>query len=126
MTISEYTATIKILTFDSNKTLEAGTTSQTCTITGHGLSSGDFIINTTRRATTQLLSERGSRKITVVNANTFTIDPEITNQVAGDNVRVYTWVDRSNWLLEKTLSLSLKAEGQNSARFTIKSKVEGE
>ena len=123
-TISEYTATIKVLTFNSNKTLEAGSTSQTCSIAGHKLATGDFIINTTRRATTELLAERGSRKITVIDANTFTIYPELVNQTSGDTIKTYTWIDRTSWLLDGSLKLSLKAEGNNEASFIIKSKVE--
>lgn len=124
-TVTEYTATLKALTFHMYKTLETGTTEKTCTTTSHGLETGDFIINITRRATSQLLAERGSRKITVIDNDNFTVSPDITNQAINDTIATFKWFDSTNFLIDGTLTLNLQAEGKNEAKFVIKSKTNG-
>lgn len=123
-TVTEYTATIKVLSFHMYKLLETGTTEMTCTTTSHGLETGDFIINITRRANSQLLAERGSRKITVIDDDTFTVTPDITNQSKNDTIATFKWFDSTSFLLDNTLKISLQAEGKNEASFTIKSRTE--
>ena len=59
----------------STDTMEATTTSTTVKATAHGLVDGDYIINTSR--------SNAVRKITYVDANTFTVEA-VTAQASGD------------------------------------------
>lgn len=59
----------------STDTMEATTTSTTVKATAHGLADGDYIINTSRG--------NAVRKITYVDANTFTVEA-VTSQASGD------------------------------------------
>ena len=59
----------------STATMGVGTTTTSIVSTGHGLKSGDFIVNRTR--------SNAVRQIVVVDANTFTVDA-VTSQTSGD------------------------------------------
>lgn len=118
-TVSKYTITLLVLDHQRTVQLEAGTTDMTVSITSHGLNTGDMVVNTTRRAETQLLSERGSRKITKIDSNTFTVYPAITGQTQNDNMHLFKFVDKTGYLLDGTLTLTLRAAGKNEATFDI-------
>ena len=118
ITTSEYTVTIKVLNFYTVSTLETSTET-TVTITSHGLETGDFFVNITERSQTLLLAERGSRKVTVIDENTFTINPIIANQTAGNESWLYKWIDITDKLVDGTLKLNFKADGNDDCSFSI-------
>ena len=122
---NQYDLVIKILEYQESKAAEAGTTTTNITITAHGLETGDFIVNETRRATTQNSAERGSRKITYVDDNNFTIDTAIASQASGDTIRIYKWVDRTEHLKSKSFSLTKKAQGESYSNFAFMVNYEG-
>jgi len=62
------------------KTAEAGTNTTTVNITGHGLETGDMVINISR--------SNAKRNITVIDANSFSV-PAVTKQTAGDKILIY-------------------------------------
>jgi hypothetical protein len=66
--------------YTSTAAAEAGTTATNITITGHGLSTGDLIVNTTRANAT--------RSVTFVNVNNLTV-ASIAGQTTGDSIRMY-------------------------------------
>ena len=55
-----------IQAYDSDDTAEAGTTTTNITMTGHGLSIGDMVINSTRNSTPPDYSSIASRRVTAV------------------------------------------------------------
>jgi hypothetical protein len=66
---------------NTTKTAETGTTSSNITITGHGLSVGDRIYNSTRGVV--------SKVSVVVDANNITISTPISSQTTGDTIKTY-------------------------------------
>ncbi len=117
-TISKKTVKILILEYQSTESAEAGTTTTNIKVTGHGLVTGDFIVNSTRRSTSQSSAERGSRKITKVDADNFTVDA-VASQTTSDSILLFTYVDRTDKVKVDSLTTNLKAEGDNSAQFTM-------
>lgn len=65
----------------STATAESGTTDTNITLTGHGLSTGDFIINRTR--------DNAVREIEVVDADNFTVE-SVPSQTDGDTISFFT------------------------------------
>lgn len=65
----------------SNNISTIGTTTTNVTIVGHGLSTGDIAFNTTHTVSV--------RKITVIDANNFTLSVSNPNQVSGDKFGFY-------------------------------------
>lgn len=118
-TINQYTAKVELLEYSSTKALET-VSGTTLTITGHGMITGDFIVNSSRRSSLQTSAERGSRKITRVDNDTFTINAAIAGQTVGDSIMIFTWNDKTSNVLSESISLSLAAEGRDSASFRIK------
>lgn len=118
ITVSRYTATVLILENYGTASLETNSTETQAIITAHGLDTGDFIVNTTRRALTYMQAERGSRKVNVESANTLS-HYAIAGQTQNDIVTLFKFIDRTSYLLDGTLGISLRAEGQNEAMFTI-------
>jgi hypothetical protein len=114
---STHTLAIKVLEYQEDKTAEAGTDTTNITIEGHGMVDGDFIINTTRRATTQNSAERGCRKVTYVDDDNVSIDTAITGQTTGDTIKIFKWIDRVGYLEQKTFSLTKKVQGESNCRF---------
>lgn len=62
---------------------EAGTTETNVTVTGHGMTAGDWLKNETRG--------QGRRITAVVDANNFTLASAISGQVSGDSLRLYSF-----------------------------------
>jgi len=75
------TDSIKKFHKQANGTAEVGTTAGMIKITAHGLSTGDWIRNTSRG--------NALRKVTVIDADFLDVD-DITDQTAGDTIEVYT------------------------------------
>ena len=123
ITVSEYTATITLLQYQRTVSLETSTDT-TITITSHGLETGDFIVNTTLRSTNNAGAERGSRKVTVVDADTLTISPDLSGQTSGNSVMLFSFTDRTYQLLDGTLNMNFKAGGANEANFNINASKE--
>lgn len=117
-----YNCILQILEYQGEATAEAGTDGNTIIITGHGLGGGDFIVNTTRRATSQSSAERGSRKVTFTDVNTLeVVGADITGMTEGDTIRLYSFIDRTEYLRAGSLSITKRAGGENEASFQIKS-----
>lgn len=72
-------ATITVYEFASTEIAEVGTNTTTIIITGHGLATGDLIVNTTRSAV---------RVVTVVNPNELTV-AAVASQTDGDSIDLY-------------------------------------
>jgi hypothetical protein len=117
--ISTTTGIIQVLEFQRTVSIETST-EITVTSTSHGMSTGDFMVNYSRRSNSQLNAERGSRKVNVVDANTFTVAPAITSMTTGDIVALHKFIDRTAYLLDGTLDIRLRSGGQNEASFTLK------
>jgi hypothetical protein len=119
ITVSQYTASIMILEYYGTASLETSSDETTCIITTHGLNTGDFIVNTTRRAPTYTSAERGSRKvISVTGANTFTVEA-IASQSQNDDMLLFKYIDRTDYVLDGTINITLRAEGQNESSFMV-------
>lgn len=115
----QYAVKIEVLEYFVTRTAGAGTTTTNLTIADHELNSGDFIVNTTKRSTTQNGSERGSRRITKVDDNNVTV-PAIASQTSGDTLRLYRYTDRSEYLDSKSFSLTKKVDISScSFRFAV-------
>ncbi len=71
--------TLKVNDGTGSHSAEVGTTTTNITWTAHGLSTGDWIVNTTR--------SNAVRQITKVDANNFTVQA-VASQTSGDNI---TW-----------------------------------
>ena len=69
---------IKVADGTDNHAAEAGTTTTNITVTGHGLSAGDFIVNTSRANAVREV-------LTIIGANDFTVEA-IASQTSGDNI----------------------------------------
>lgn len=121
--LSEHTLTIEILQFLSEETAASGTTTTNVTIANHGLETGDFMVNTDRRSTSNLSAERGSRAITLVDNNNFTISPAISGQTTGDTILLFKFADCSDYVKDGSFSMNLQAENETTANFQITTAV---
>jgi hypothetical protein len=117
-TVTRYVATIEVLEFKSSTSLNS-VSGTLLTIFDHGLSTGDFIVNVDRRSDSNLSAERGSRKVSRVNSNQFTIETEISGQTAGDTIYMFEFTDKTAIVRDGTINISLRAEGQDSATFEV-------
>lgn len=79
--LAEVPSSVKEYTFSANDTAEAGTTTTNITMTGHGLVTGDLIINVTRGSV--------SREVTKVDNDNVTVTA-IASQTTGDSIQKYT------------------------------------
>ncbi len=97
---------------------ESGTNTTTIKIVAHGLSSGDMIVNEDRRYTSN--NDPCSRIITKVDNDTFTIPLAITGQTAGDRIRLYKYIDKTNYIKAGSLEVSDRMDRRNDCRFRMK------
>lgn len=104
--------------FIESKLAESGTNTTTIKIAAHGLSTGDMIVNEDRRYTYN--NDPCSRIITVVDADTFTIPLAITGQTAGDRIRLYKYIDKTNYIKAGSLEVSDRMDRRNDCRFRMK------
>lgn len=110
------TAIFEILEYQSTESAEAGTTTTQITVTDHGLSVGDMIVNTTRRGKD---AERGSRRVnSVLSANAFTVD-SIAGQTNTDSIRLYKFVDRTDKVRVQTLRCNAGNQGTRTLNLTL-------
>jgi hypothetical protein len=107
-----------VLEYQSTEVAENGTTETNIEITGHNLTTTDFMVNTTRRATSQSLGERGSRRITRLDNNNFEVS-QVVGQTQGDNIRLYKFVDRTEYLDNKGFSVTKRINGESTCNFQI-------
>jgi len=91
----------------TGETAEAGTTTTNITITGHGLVTGDLIVNTTR--------SNAKRIITRVDDDNFTV-ASVSSQTTGDSIDLYPTEDASGYTLNR---LSGYAEYDSATSRTI-------
>ena len=109
----------EVLEYESTKVSLLGTDTTNVIMTAHGLSVGDFIVNTTVRATLQSEVERGSRRVLeVINANEFRV-AAISAQNRGDSYRIYKFVNRTEHIKTGTFRLNLKLAGESQSNFTV-------
>jgi hypothetical protein len=113
-----HTAQVKILQYVEQKTSEVGTDEWSVKITNHGLEDGDFIVNTYWVGTEQNDTERGSRRVNVVDADNFHIS-QIVGQTSGEDIRLYHFTDISSYVDLNSINLNLAAEGNDTFSFTM-------
>lgn len=75
-------AEIEMMEFATTSTTESGTTTTNIKITGHGLSTGDFIRNTTR--------SNAIRQVTKADDDNLTVST-VASQTAGDSIECYKY-----------------------------------
>lgn len=80
---------------------EVGTDADTLIITNHGMQTGEMILNTSRNS----LGNPASRAVTLVDANTLQLNKSIDNQVSGDSLFLFKYVDITNMLKSDTFNL---------------------
>jgi len=78
--VFDRTATVNVHVFGANHAAEAGTTTTNIKVTGHGLVTGDLIVNTTR--------SNAARIITKIDDDNFTV-AAVTSQTDGDTIAFY-------------------------------------
>jgi len=119
---NRYTASIEVLLFNSVRVLETGSNSTVVVMSGHGCQDTDFFYNFTRATNppNYLSGETGRRKVINATTTQFEISTSITGQTAGDIGILYKFTDVTQYLLDGTLALSLQAQGESNASFTLK------
>jgi hypothetical protein len=111
---------IKFLEYQDRYQAEAGTTATNVTLTGHGLSIGDHMVNETRRT-------RGSRRACAM-LESAELDyfglhyVSILGQTSGDWIRLYKFIDRTDYVKSSTIELTKRVSGGSTCRFTFISK----
>lgn len=109
---------IEILMYLKGGTAGAGTSTTQIKFTDHGLETGDFIVNTTRRTESQKVAERGSRKITKVDENTIS-HSVVAGQVEDDGINLFHFTDISSNVLQKSFKLNKKTNGEYDCNFDV-------
>ena len=92
--VLQRTGTINVHKYSANGTAEDDTTTTNIEITGHGLATGDLIVNTSR--------SNAKRIITKVDNNNFTVSA-ITGQVQGDTIQKCPIESSSNYTLNRLI-----------------------
>jgi hypothetical protein len=111
---------VYVLEYWKEITADTDTTTTTIHSTAHGLVGGDFIVNTLRR--TMHTNERGSRLVSssFLNADDFRIiGSGIDDQVPGDPIYCYRWVDRTSMVKISSLNLNRKIAGLTDCQLTM-------
>ena len=78
--VLDRTASISVHLYDADDTAEGGTTTTNITMTGHGLVTGDLIVNTTRSNAARLVTKVDDDNVTVT---------AVTSQTSGDTIAKY-------------------------------------
>lgn len=99
----------------STVTAESGTTTTTLKITAHGMTTGEMIINDTRNE----IALPASRIVTVVDANTLTLNAPISGQALGDTIKLYKYIDYSSKLKARSLRINPQISRRNSCSMTL-------
>ena len=105
---------VLILKPDAIETAEAGTTESVINITNHGLETGEMIINNTRNE----LIKPASRVITKIDDNSFSVNVDIDDQQAGDEIALFKYVDVTDKLRARTLNIHNR-EDRSSCSFVL-------
>ncbi|HEY9060942.1 MAG TPA: hypothetical protein VIO64_10650 [Pseudobacteroides sp.] len=100
-----------------NKLAESGTDATTIKLTNHNLQTGDMIVNRTLRFTNN--NDPCSRIITRVDANTFTIPLAITDQAEGNQIRLFKFIDKTEFIKQGSLEVSDRMDRRNDCRFKM-------
>lgn len=117
--ITNHTVKIEVLEYQRDITAEADTTSLYIISQNHGLESGDFIINTTERSQSFYFVDRCSRPVFVRRHDVLDLPYPIVDQVAGDTIKLFKFVDRTSKLVAKTLSFKKSAQGRDNLSFSF-------
>lgn len=87
-------------------------------IANHGLETDDFIINQTRRSTSLLGAERGSRRVTKVSDDVLLVN-SISGQSPGDNIILGKFIDRTSLVKQETLKMNFKMDNDSTCEFDM-------
>jgi hypothetical protein len=119
--IPEYRGRIMICEYQRTVTAEAGTNELLLNITAHDLNDADMIVNLTRRSTSIAGMERASRKIVVNDDNSLLISDgvPIWGQQAGDEIRLYKYIDRTDLVKIGSLNIGLQTGNKGEASFDL-------
>lgn len=109
---------VLIQEFKSMPNAETGTNTTTIKITNHGLNTGDMIVNRSLRYTSN--NDPCSRIVTVVDANTLSISLPITDQASGNQIRLFKYIDKTNYIKAGSLEASDRLDRRNDCRFRMK------
>ena len=110
---------ILIQAYDSDDTAEDGTTTTNIEMTGHGLSVGDMVINSTRNSEPPDYTNIASRRVAAVpDANNITVTA-ITDQAEGDTIKKFIHADKASYLLAKSLRITRRADYKSNCSFTF-------
>lgn len=104
-------------TTPDNYSAETGTNATTIKYANHGLVNGDMIVNISRRFTYN--NDPCSRIVTAVDANTLSFTLPINGQVAGDEIRLFKYQDRTALLKAGSLECSNRLDRRNDCRFKL-------
>ena len=110
---------ILIQEYIGEETAESGTTTTNICITGHGMSVGDHVINATQNSIPPAFDNIASRRVTaIVDANNFTV-AAITDQAAGDTIKLFKHVDRAGLLHAGSLQITRESEHNHTCNMTL-------
>lgn len=117
--VVDNTLILKILEYRGDIIAQATTDGSNIVYGNHGVKKDDMIVNTTRR--TAITSERGSRIVlaTGLTDNNIPLESAITSQVAGDNIKVFTYIDRTYLLKVMSMSFIRATANMSQASFTL-------
>lgn len=106
-----------ILDHLADDSAEATTSTTAIKMTAHGLETGDFIVNTSRRSA---YGDPCSRKVTKTSADVVTvIGSAITGQTSGDDIKKFKFTDHTSILRANSLNITKSADHRDSAEFVI-------
>jgi hypothetical protein len=118
--IVQHTGLLEILEYIGDDFAEEYSDEDYLLMTGHGLVTGDFIVNKTIRDAAGMGSaERGSRKVTRLSDDILEYSSEMVGQAESDEIYLFKWVDITQYLLDRTLKISLKSNHSNTAGFKL-------
>lgn len=86
-----------------------GTTKNTLIIPSHGLQSGNSIVN---------LSKHQARRVFVLDEDRLWVN-DVEGQEQGDNIRLFTYFERTNLLKSKSLKILKKTQNTDSCSFMM-------
>jgi hypothetical protein len=117
--VTTHTVKIELLMWQSTEAAEAGTGDDVIVITDHGLVNTDFIVNKSLRDRSALDDpERCCRKVNPDASNIY-FSKDLVGSLEDDEIMLFKWVDITEYLLQETLTISLKANHSDTATFQI-------
>lgn len=110
---------ILIQAYAADATAAAGTTTTNICIAGHGMAVGDHVINATQNSIPPAFDNIASRRVTaIVDANNFTV-AAITDQAAGDTIKLFKHIDRARLLYAGSLQITRESEHNHTCNMTL-------